>query len=322
MGAGWRRAVAITAVGLVLAGCGQGAKSADGAIGKLEIMAPADPGGGWDQTARAMQTAVSGAKLAGSVQVSNVGGAGGTVGLQKLANERSEAYLMITGLVMVGAVETNASKTRLEDTTPIARLTAEDEVVVVPADSPHKTIEDLLNAVAEKGKGVSITGGSAGGTDHILAGLLLKAKNIEPGKLNYVPYSGGGESLAALLGKKVDAGISGIGEYKEQIKAGKLRALGTSGPNPHADLNAPTFKDLGVELINWRGVVAPGSISAEAKNRLTKLVTDMHASQTWKEELAKKGWTDTFLTGNEFSTFMFKEIGRVKPALQDIGLVK
>ncbi|MDX3655860.1 tripartite tricarboxylate transporter substrate binding protein [Streptomyces sp. ID05-26A] len=324
MGTAWRRAVAVAATGLVLAGCGQGAKSASSgdSIAKLEIMAPADPGGGWDQTARSMQAAVSGAKLANSVQVSNVGGAGGTVGLQKLLNERSESFLMITGLVMVGAVETNASSARLEETTPIARLTAEDEVVVVPADSPHKTIDDLLNAVAEKGKGVSITGGSAGGTDHILAGMLLKAKNIAPDKLNYVPYSGGGESLAALLGKKVDAGISGVGEYKEQIKAGKLRALGTSGPNPVPDLNVPTFKELGVELINWRGVVAPASISAEAKTRLTKLVTDMHASQQWKEELSKKGWTDTFLTGSEFSTFMAKEIGRVKPALQDIGLVK
>ncbi|WP_112230562.1 Bug family tripartite tricarboxylate transporter substrate binding protein [Lentzea atacamensis] len=324
MGTGWRRSAVVAAVGLALAGCGQAAKSSGGgdAIGKLEIMAPADPGGGWDQTARAMQTAVSGAKLAGSVQVSNVGGAGGTVGLQKLSTERSESFLMITGLVMVGAVETNSAKTRLEDTTPIARLTAEDEVVVVPADSPHKTIDDLLKAVDEKGKGVSITGGSAGGTDHILAGLLLKAKNIDPAKLNYVPYSGGGESLAALLGKKVDAGISGVGEYREQIKAGKLRALGTSGPAAHPDLNAPTFKDLGVELINWRGVVAPGGISAAAKDRLTKLVTDMHASQQWKEELTKKGWTDTFLTGNEFSTFLSKEIGRVKPALQDIGLIK
>ncbi|SDM35153.1 putative tricarboxylic transport membrane protein [Lentzea albidocapillata subsp. violacea] len=324
MGTAWRRTVAVAATGLVLAGCGQGAKSASSgdSIAKLEIMAPADPGGGWDQTARSMQSAVSGAKLANSVQVTNVGGAGGTVGLQKLLNERSESFLMITGLVMVGAVETNASAARLEETTPIARLTAEDEVVVVPADSPHKTIDDLLAAVAEKGKSVSITGGSAGGTDHILAGMLLKAKNIEPSKLNYVPYSGGGESLAALLGNKVDAGISGVGEYKEQIKAGKLRALGTSGPNPVPDLNVPTFKDLGVELINWRGVVAPASISAEAKQRLTKLVTDMHASQQWKDELSKKGWTDTFLTGSEFSTFMAKEIGRVKPALQDIGLVK
>ncbi|MFJ6673695.1 Bug family tripartite tricarboxylate transporter substrate binding protein [Actinosynnema sp. NPDC091369] len=287
-------------------------------------MAPADPGGGWDQTARAMQAAIDAAELADSVQVSNVGGAGGTVGLQKLATEKSESYLMVTGLVMVGAVETNGVDKRLEDTTPIARLTAEDEVVVVPAESPYRTIEDLLAAVDAKGQGVTITGGSAGGTDHILAGMLLQALDIDPAKLNYVPYSGGGESLAALLGGKVDAGISGVGEYVEQIKAGKLRALGTSGPKEHPELKAPTFKKLGkgVELINWRGVVAPGSISVAAKDRLVKLVTDMHASPQWQEELKKKGWTDTFQTGHDFSTFLTVEIGRIKPVLQEIGLVK
>jgi putative tricarboxylic transport membrane protein len=319
----WRRAAVLAAAGLLLAGCGQKPQSGD-ALAKLEIMAPADPGGGWDQTARAMQAAMSGASLAKSVQVTNVGGAGGTVGLKKLSNERSESFLMVTGLVMVGAVETNGVDTRLEDTTPIARLTAEDEVVVVPADSPYKSIDDLLGAVNEKGKGISITGGSAGGTDHLLAAMLLEAKGIDTAKLNYIPYSGGGESLAALLGNKVNAGISGVGEYREQIKAGKLRALGTSGPKPHEDLNAPTLKGVGkgVELINWRGVVAPGSISPAAKDRLTKLVTDMHASPQWQEELKKKGWTDTFLTGNEFSTFLTKEIGRIKPALEEMGLAK
>jgi putative tricarboxylic transport membrane protein len=318
-------AVAVVAASMALAGCGGGGSStATGTIAKLEIMAPADPGGGWDQTARAMQASITSADLVKSVQVSNVGGAGGTVGLQKLANEKSETYLMITGLVMVGAVETNGVDKRLEDATPIARLTAEDEVIVVPAGSPYQKIDDLLADVAAKGQGVSITGGSAGGTDHILAAMLLKSKNITPDKLNYVPYSGGGESLAALLGNKVNAGISGIGEYAEQIKAGKLRALATSGTIEHTDLKAPTLKGagLGVELINWRGVVAPGGISVEAKDRLTKVVTDMHAGQAWKDELAKKGWTDTFLTGHEFSTFLTAEIGRIQPVLKEIGLVK
>ncbi|GGP54123.1 Bug family tripartite tricarboxylate transporter substrate binding protein [Saccharothrix coeruleofusca] len=317
-----RLAAAVVAAGLVLAGCGGSSQA--GSVNKLEIMAPADPGGGWDQTARAMQAAITGADLVDSVQVSNVGGAGGTVGLQKLATEKSESYMMVTGLVMVGAVETNGADKRLEDTTPIARLTAEDEVVVVPAESPYQTIDDLLKAIEEQGKAISITGGSAGGTDHILAAMLLKAKNISSDKLNYVPYSGGGESLAALLGGQVTAGISGIGEYKEQIKAGKLRALGTSGPTPHPDLNAPTLKEVGtgVELINWRGVVAPGGISVAAKDELVKLVTQMHDSQAWKDELTKKGWTDTFLTGHEFSKFLTMEIGRIKPVLEEIGLVK
>jgi putative tricarboxylic transport membrane protein len=316
-------AAAVVAASMALAGCG-GSSTSTGDIAKLEIMAPADPGGGWDQTARAMQASITSANLVKSVQVSNVGGAGGTVGLQKLANEKSETYLMITGLVMVGAVETNGVDKRLEDVTPIARLTAEDEVIVVPAESPYQKIDDLLADVAAKGQGVSITGGSAGGTDHILAAMLLKSKNIAPDKLNYVPYSGGGESLAALLGNKVNAGISGIGEYAEQIKAGKLRALATSGTIEHADLKAPTLKAAGldVELINWRGVVAPGGISVAAKDRLTKLVTDMHDSQAWKDELAKKGWTDTFLTGHDFSTFLTTEIGRIQPVLKEIGLVK
>ncbi|HWO67090.1 MAG TPA: tripartite tricarboxylate transporter substrate binding protein, partial [Umezawaea sp.] len=272
-------AAATIAVSLALAGCGGASTSSS--VAKLEIMAPADPGGGWDQTARAMQASITGAELVKSVQVSNVGGAGGTVGLQKLANEKSEGYLMITGLVMVGAVETNGVDKRLEDATPIARLTAEDEVVVVPADSKYQKIDDLLADIAANGQGVSIAGGSAGGTDHILAAMMLKAKGIEPAKLNYVPFSGGGESLAALLGNKVNAGISGVGEYAEQIKAGKLRALATSGPNEHPDLNAKTLKALGmaVELINWRGVVAPGGISVAAKDNLVKLVTEMHASE-------------------------------------------
>ncbi|MET1075905.1 MAG: tripartite tricarboxylate transporter substrate-binding protein [Umezawaea sp.] len=316
-------AAATIAVGLALAGCGASGSSSS-SLAKLEIMAPADPGGGWDQTARAMQASITAADLVKSVQVSNVGGAGGTVGLQKLANEKSESYLMITGLVMVGAVETNGVDKRLEDATPIARLTAEDEVIVVPPDSPYKTIKDLLDDIAVKGQGVSIAGGSAGGTDHILAAMMLKDKGITPDKLNYVPFSGGGESVTALLGGKVSAGISGIGEYSEQIKAGKMRALATSGSVVHEDLKAPTLKgsDMNVELINWRGVVAPGGISVEAKDNLTKLVTEMHASEAWKAELTKKGWTDTFLTGHDFAKFLTTEIGRIQPVLQEIGLVK
>ncbi|WNV86838.1 tripartite tricarboxylate transporter substrate-binding protein [Umezawaea sp. Da 62-37] len=316
-------AAATIAVGLALAGCGASGSSSS-SLAKLEIMAPADPGGGWDQTARSMQASITSADLVKSVQVSNVGGAGGTVGLQKLANEKSESYLMITGLVMVGAVESNGVDKRLEDATPIARLTAEDEVVVVPADSPYQKIDDLLADIAAKGQGVSIAGGSAGGTDHILAAMMLKAKGIETSKLNYVAFSGGGESLAALLGNKVNAGISGIGEYAEQIKAGKLRALATSGPTKHEDLKAPTLKEsnMAVELINWRGVVAPGGISVAAKDKLVQLVTEMHDSESWKAELAKKGWTDTFLTGHEFSKFLTTEISNIQTTLKEIGLVK
>jgi putative tricarboxylic transport membrane protein len=289
----------------------------------MQIMAPADPGGGWDSTARAMSTSLEGAKIAKATTVTNVPGAGGTIGLAQLANEKSEDYLMVMGLVMIGAIETSQSPTTLDDVTPIARLTAEDEVIVVPANSPYKTIKDLGDDLKARGRKVAIAGGSAGGTDQIVAGLFVKAAGAAPSDLNYVAFSGGGESLAALLGNKVAAGISGVSEYAEQIKAGKLRALAVAGPKRVAGVDAPTLKEGGydVELINWRGVVAPKGISKAAADRLVGVVTKMHDSPEWKKALATNGWTDTFQTGDEFASFIKDEENTTATVLKDLGLV-
>ncbi|WRL62082.1 tripartite tricarboxylate transporter substrate-binding protein [Blastococcus brunescens] len=228
---------AAAAVAVVATGCSDGGSGGAGGggadrINRLAVMAPADPGGGWDQTARAMAAALESEELVGSTRVTNVGGAGGTVGLAELANERSEDFLMVMGLVMVGAVETNQSQATLDDVTPLARLTTEDEIIVVPADSPFETVDDLVEAVRAEGRGVSIAGGSAGGTDHIAAGLLFQAADLPIEDLNYVAFSGGGESLAALLGDQVDAGISGVGEYAQQIEAGSCGPWRSPGRSP------------------------------------------------------------------------------------------
>ena len=312
-----------------LAACGDkgGASASDGKIDKLNIMVPADPGGGWDQTGRAFQGAAQDEKVLKTASVVNVPGAGGTVGLAKLANERDPNTLMVMGLVMAGAVETNHSSAKLSDTTPIAELTEEQEVVVVPADSKYQTIQDLLDDVKANGQKVSIAGGSAGGTDHILAGLLLKSAGIDDvaGSLNYVPFSGGGESLAALLGGKVSAGISGVGEYAEQVKAGKLRALAVSGDEPAELLpDAPTLKDSGVDVVltNWRGVVAPGKIDDGEKKALIDLVTKVHDTAAWKKVLEDNGWADAFKTGDDYESFIDSEVTKVQGTLKDIGLVQ
>ncbi|MFC3686969.1 Bug family tripartite tricarboxylate transporter substrate binding protein [Aquipuribacter hungaricus] len=339
-GATRRRVLALALGGVVVATAACGGSSSGGEaapaegsdapaqaaepIDRLQLMAPADPGGGWDQSARAFAEAVEGSGAAGATQVSNVPGAGGTVGLADLATERSEEFLMVMGLVMVGAVETNQSQATLEDATPIARLTAEDLVLVVPADSDYQSVEDLVSDVEERGQEVAIAGGSAGGADHILAGLLLQAGDVPVENLNYVPYSGGGESLAALLGGQVAAGISGVGEYSEQIEAGALRALATSGAEPVDSLtDVPTLTDEGydVELSNWRGVVAPPGISDSGRERLLGLVEEVHASEQWQEQLETRGWEDTYLPGEEFETFLGEEQTRVRGVLEDIGLV-
>lgn len=321
--------VAALAGSLALTACGSLGESADsasdeGGFDQLKIIVPADPGGGWDATGRAMAAVMQDNDMVDNAQVVNVGAAGGTIGLAQLANETEEDTLMVMGLVMVGSVETNESEVTLEDVTPIAELTEEPLIIVAPADSPYEDVNDLIEDQAARGQGVSVAGGSAGGADHILGGLLLQDAGIAPDSLNYIPYSGGGESLAALLGGKVDAGISGVSEYAAQVEDGKLKALAVSGEE-RSDLlpDVPTLAEQGVDvtLTNWRGVVAPGTIDDAQADELTELVTDMHDTEDWSAVLEENAWADAFVTGEEFDTFLDDEIARVQQVLRDIGLV-
>ncbi len=327
-------AVATAVAGTSLVACSSVDKSgsgssADEAPTSVNIVVPADPGGGWDQTGRALSDVLTGEKILETASVSNTPGAGGTVGLAALANETDPHTLMVMGLVMVGAIETNKSATKLSDTTPIAKLTEEQEVVVVPADSKYQTINDLVDDIKANGQGVAIAGGSAGGTDQILAGQLLKASGVPSGdiakSLNYVPFDGGAESVTALLGGKVDAGISGVGEYAEQIKAGKLRALAVSGEKSSGLLpDGPTLTDAGIDLglTNRRGVVAPGDLDAADKKALTDVVTEAAESDAWAKVLETNDWDDAFMAGDEFETYVDEEVASAQTTLKEIGLVQ
>src|SRR5215204_3821772 len=234
---------------------------------ELKIMAPAGPGGGWDAAARSLQQVMTATGAAKSVQVTNVAGAGGTVGLAQFVNaaKGDGNQLMVNGITMVGAILTNKAPVSLDQVTPIARLTGDPLVIVVPANSPHKTVQDLAAAVKADMAKVTWAGGSAGGADHILAALVTKAAGADPAKVNYVAFSGGGEALAAMLGGRVTAGVSGYGEFESQIKAGKLRALAISSGKRLAGADVPTLKEQGmdVEVVNWRAIVAPPAITAD-----------------------------------------------------------
>ncbi|NQX28379.1 tripartite tricarboxylate transporter substrate binding protein [Microbacteriaceae bacterium VKM Ac-2854] len=320
------------AAALALTACSSSGGGTDtggtGAVDAVQIIVPAEPGGGWDQTGRSISQLLTSEKLVGSAPVTNIGGAGGTVGLASLANEKDPNTLMVTGLVMVGAVETNAAQNRMEETTPIARLTEESLVVVVPEASKYTTLKDLVEDIVDNGQAVSVTGGSAGGADHILAGLLLENAGLSGSeiseKLNYIPNSGGGEAVSLILGNNASAGISGIGEFQEHIDAGTMRALAVSAAEPVASLpDVPTITDEGydVTLTNWRGVLAPSGITAEEKTALVDLVTELHGSEAWTTELDTRGWTDAFLTGDEFASFLDENIASVSDTLKNIGLV-
>lgn len=293
---------------------------------ELKIMAPAAPGGGWDQTARSMQQVLVAAGAAKSVQVTNVPGAGGSIGIAQFVNgaKGDGSQLMVNGFVMVGALLMNKSPVTLEQVTPIARLTEEAEVIVVPANSPIKTAKDLADAVKKDIAKVTFAGGSAGGVDHIIAALFAGRVGADAAKVNYIPFSGGGESLAAILGGKVTAGISGYGEYEGQIKAGKLRAIGVTAEKRLPGVDVPTFKEQGIDLAvtNWRSVVAAPGISPAQKKDLEGAIEKMAKSAQWQDMLKQKGWDDAYLGGDAFAKFLKDEQTRVGDVLKSVGLVK
>jgi putative tricarboxylic transport membrane protein len=294
---------------------------------ELKIMAPAAPGGGWDGTARSMQQVLTASGIAKSVQVNNVNGAGGTIGLAQFVNgaKGDGSQLMVNGFVMVGAILLNKSPVNLSQITPIARITAEAEVIVVPTDSPIKNAKDLADRVKADPAKVTWAGGSAGGVDHIMAALFAGAVGADATKVNYIPFSGGGEALAAMLGGRVTAGISGYGEFEGQIKAGKLRVIGVSSGSrlPNAP-DAPTLKEGGVnlEVLNWRSVMAPAGITPEQRKVLSDAIEKMVKTKEWAEVLKARGWDDAYLGSDAFAAFIKTDTAHVKDVLTSVGLVK
>jgi putative tricarboxylic transport membrane protein len=331
---------AIAALALGVTACGNKADSGDGGDGgggvaadwpqrDLRIMAPADPGGGWDSTAREMAEALTkGGIVDKSAEVYNVPGAGGTIGLSQLVSKRAgqSNQLMVMGLVMLGAIQTNKAPVDLSKTTPIASLTTEPEVVAVRADSKYKTMQDLVDAMKQDPNKISLGGGSAGGTDQILVGLIAKAAGVDPAKPKYVAYSGGGEATQSILSGSVDAGVSGASEWADQVEAGKMRVLAVSSNEP-VDVGgkqAPTLKEQGldVEITNWRGVVAPPDLKPEEQDAAIAAIGKLHDSPEWKKALKRNDWTDFFRTGDEFKSFIDSENARVEEVLGDIGLTE
>jgi len=289
---------------------------------QLRLMAPAAPGGGWDQTARAMQEALR--DVVGRTEVYNVAGAGGTIGLSQFVRFDGEpSQLMVTGLIMVGAVVANHSQYSLDDTTPLVRLTTDYQIIVVPTGSPIKTLADVAAAMKSNLSGVAVAGGSAGGAEQILAGLMAKAVGVDPAGLSYVAHSGGGEMLSTLLSGRSTIAISGVSEVEPQVDSGDVRALAVSSPKRLDNLpDVPTMREAGmdVELQNWRGVVAPKGISAEQEGVLETLLVDMTKTQAWQDILKERGWGSATLAGEEFEEFVRQQQAQVRQVLDEIGL--
>ena len=326
-----RLTVGVIAAGLVLTGCGTTADGGsasgsgdDGPISGLRIMVPNSPGSGYDTTGRAWAQVLEDEGLAENIEVFNLEGAGGTVGLQRLVNEKGNAdMLMQMGLGVVGAQYSNQSDATLDQTTPIAKLIEESEAIVVPGNSPYETLDDLVQAWKKDPGNLPVGGASnPGGPDHLTPMLLAEAVGVTPSDVNYVPYDGGGELLAGILGGDVEFAATGVGEVSEAAASGDVRILAVTSEEPVEGVDAPTLKDEGVDLTvtNWRGVVAAPDISDDDKQRFIDAITEMHDSDAWQQVLQDQGWTDAFLTGDDFTSFLNDESERVESVMSELGL--
>ncbi len=321
----------IMASGLVLAlsACGVTSAAApvadSGPIKNLQVMVPNAPGSGYDVTGRAAVRVMDEIGITTGTEVTNLAGAGGTVGLARTLTEKGNAnFLLVMGLGVVGAAYTNEGDATVAAATPIARLIEEAGAIFVPASSPYKTLDDLIVAWKADPAAFPVGGGSSpGGPDHLLPMQLADAVGIDPAKVNFVSYDGGGELLPAILGGKLQFAASGYGEFLEQVKSGDLRVLAVTSEERVPVIDAPTLTEEGVDLVftNWRGLLAAPGLSTAEQARLVTAVTEMHDSKEWAKVLKDNGWTDAFLTGDKFTSFLTEQDSRVSTVLKNLGLV-
>jgi len=291
----------------------------------LKMMIPANPGGGWDTTGRALGKALQDAGAASAVSYENKGGAAGAIGLAQFVNasKGDGNALMVMGAVMLGGIITGKPPVSVTQATPLARLTSEYNVFVVPAASPFKNMKDVVEALKKDPGSVKWGGGSRGSTEHIAAAMLAREVGVDASKINYVPFRGGGEATAAILGNNVSVGGSGYSEFAQYIESGKMRAIAVTSPTRLKGIDVPTMKEQGfnVEIGNWRGIYGAPDIKPEQRKALIDLIVKATKHKSWTEALEKNNWTPAVLTGKEFEDFVEREFASLRVTMVKAGMV-
>jgi len=291
----------------------------------LRMMIPANPGGGWDLTGRSLGQALQDAGQAQSVTFENRGGAAGTIGLAQFYNARrgDPDALLVMGAVMLGGIITGRPPVSITQITPIARLTTEFNVFVLPADSPLRTMRDVVEQLRRDPGSVKWGGGSRGATEHVAAALIARASGVDAARINYVPFRGGGEAVAAILGGNVTIGGSGLSEFLPHIQAGRMRAIGVTSEQRLPGHNIPTLREQGIDVVigNWRGVFGAAGITPAQRAALTERVVRATQSQAWRKALQQNGWTPALLTGPAFDEFVERDFARLRAVMVMSGMI-
>jgi len=295
------------------------------AAANLKMMIPANPGGGWDTTGRALGKALQEAGVASAVTYENKGGAAGAIGLAQFYNaaKGDGNAIMVMGAVMLGGLITGKPPVSITQLTPIARLTSEYNVFVLPANSPFKTMKDVIEQMKKDPGSVKWGGGSRGSTEHIAAAMIAREVGVDATKVNYVPFRGGGEAVAAILGGNVTIGGSGYSEFQQYIEAGKMRPIGVTSETRLKGIDVPTLKEQGVNVVigNWRGVYGAAGITDAQRKALTDMIVKATKSKAWAEALDKNGWTPALMTGKEFDEFVDRDFASLRATMVKAGMI-
>jgi putative tricarboxylic transport membrane protein len=291
----------------------------------IKMMIPANPGGGWDTTGRALGKALQDAKVADTVTYDNKGGAAGALGLAQFVNgsKSDPNAMMVMGQVMLGGIITGKPPVNLSTATPLARLTSEYNVFVLPANSPFKSMKEVIEQLKKDPGSVKWGGGSRGSTEHIAAAMIAREVGVDASKINYVAFRGGGEATAAILGGNVTIGGSGYSEFSEYIAAGKMKAVAVTSGTRLKGVNVPTLKeqDINVEIGNWRGVYGAPGITPDQAKALIEMVVKATKSKAWAEALEKNSWTPALLTGAEFAKFVDNDFASLRATMVKSGMI-
>ena len=273
---------------------------------QLRIVIPANPGGGWDQTGRALGAALIGSGMVDKVIYENIGGKGGTIGLAEYTKRygNDPNSLLIGGMVMVGALALNKKSAELHQVQALARLTSDYLVVAVPFDSPIANPKALAKAMRENLPALAIAGGSAGGVDHMYAGMLARLSKANAEQLQYKAFPGGNEVLQALLQKQVQVGISGYSELRDALQAGKLRALGVSSRRAMFGIASMRDQGMDAEMSNWRAVFTGKNLPAERIQQLLAAIDHASNQEQWKQALISNNWSSSWQTGKALQEFL------------------
>ncbi|HMQ72959.1 MAG TPA: tripartite tricarboxylate transporter substrate binding protein, partial [Rubrivivax sp.] len=273
----------------------------------------------------ALGKALQEAGVASAVTFENKGGAAGAIGLAQFVNasKGDGNALMVMGAVMLGGIITGKPPVSITQATPIARLTSEYNVFVLPASSPFKTMKDVVEQLKKDPGSVKWGGGSRGSTEHIAAAMIAREIGVDASKINYVPFRGGGEAVAAILGGNVSVGGSGYSEFQSYIDSGRMKAIGVTSESRIQGIPVPTMKEQGFDVVlgNWRGVCGAAGIDEAQKKALADGVAKATRTKAWADSLAKNNWTPALLVGKPFETFVEESFAELRATMVKAGMV-